>query len=91
MKTITENETGRSKYLFADDKPVAIQESQILVGDPNNLDFIIADLNSGNCTLHENISDPPADWIGNKYTYDGSEWTQDPDWEDAPLDPPEPA
>ena len=82
MKTIVENATNLSKYLFADDKPVDMQAGQINVGDPANLDFIIGDLNSGNSTLHENVTDAPADWVGNKYTYDGTTWTQDPNWVD---------
>jgi len=82
MKTIVENATNLSKYLFEDDKAVDMQAGQINVGDPANLDFIIGDLNSGNSTLHENVTDAPADWFGNKYTYDGTVWTQDPNWVD---------
>jgi hypothetical protein len=82
MKTIVENATNLSKYLFEDDKAVDMQAGQINVGDPANLDFIIGDLNSGNSTLHENVTDAPADWFGNKYTYDGTTWTQDPNWVD---------
>jgi hypothetical protein len=80
VKTITENGTNLSKYLFADDKPVELQSGQINVGDSDALDFIIGDLNAGNATLHENVTDAPADWYGNKYTYDGTTWTQNPNW-----------
>ena len=82
MKTIVENATNLSKYLFEDDKAVDMQAGQINVGDPDNLDFIIGDLNSGNSTLYENVTDAPEDWFGNKYTYDGTTWTQDPNWVD---------
>jgi hypothetical protein len=82
MKTIVENATNLSKYLFEDDKAVDMQAGQINVGDPDNLDFIIGDLNSGNSTLYENVTDTPEDWFGNKYTYDGTVWTQDPNWVD---------
>jgi hypothetical protein len=82
MKTIVENATNLSKYLFDDDKAVDMQAGQINVGDPASLDFIIGDLNSENSTLHENVTDAPTDWIGNKYTYDGTTWTQDPNWVD---------
>ena len=82
MKTIVENSTNLSKYLFADDKAIDIQAGKIDVGDPANLDFIIGDLNSGNSTLYENVTDAPAEWVGNKYTYDGTTWTQDPNWVD---------
>lgn len=82
MKTITENGTNLSKYLFDDDKPVSIQSDRVNVGDPDSLDLVIGDLNSGNCTLYENVTDAPADWHGCKYTYDGTAWAQHPDWVD---------
>lgn len=82
MKTIVENATNLSKYLFDDDKPVDMQTGQINVGAPANLDFIIGDLTSGNATLHENVTNAPADWTGNKYTFDGTTWTQDSNWVD---------
>jgi len=80
VKTITQNGTNLSKYLFADDKPVDIQADRINVGSPDNLDFIVGDLNSGNSTLYENVTDAPSDWSGDKYAYDGTTWTQNPDW-----------
>ena len=46
MKTIIENSTNCSKYLFADDKQVNVKADCIEVGDPANLDFIIGDLNA---------------------------------------------
>lgn len=82
MKTIVENSTNLSKYLFEDDMPLNIGSEEIAVGDPANLDFYIGDLNSSNCTLHENVTNAPADWIGNKYTFDGTTWTQDSNWVD---------
>lgn len=82
MKTIIENSTNISKYLFEDDKAIDIQADKINVGDPANLDFIIGDLNSNNATLHENVTNSPADWAGCKYMFDGTTWTQNPDWVD---------
>ena len=82
MKTIVENDSNLSKYLFEDDKEVDMLPNQINVGDPANLDFIVGDLNSGNSSLYENVTDAPADWAGNKYTYDWTTWTQDPNWVD---------
>lgn len=82
MKTIVENSTNLSKYLFENDMPLNIGSEEIAVGDPANLDFYIGDLNSSNCTLHENVTNAPADWIGNKYTFDGTTWTQDSNWVD---------
>ena len=67
MKTIVDNATNTSRYLFADDKPVNVTATHIEVGDPANLDFIIGDLNSGNATVIESVTEPD-DWFGCKYT-----------------------
>ena len=69
MKTIIENGTNCSKYLFADDKQVNITATNVEVGDPANLDFIVGDLNSNNATLIENVTEPD-DWYGCKYIYE---------------------
>lgn len=80
MKTITETSTGLSKYLLDDAKAVTMTADNITVGDP--AEFIIGDLNSGNATLTENVTNAPEDWSGNKYTFDGTTWTLNPDWVD---------
>lgn len=83
MKTIVENATSLSKYLFDDTEVVVLNEDNIVVGDPAK--FIIADLNVTTATVYENVT-APADWIGNKYTFDGTDWALDPDWVDpTPL------
>ena len=46
MKTITENSTKLSKYLFEDSKAVDMGSDKITVGNPSSPDFYIADLNS---------------------------------------------
>lgn len=74
MKTIVEIATGLSKYVFEDDASVIMGADNIVT--PN---FIIGDLNTGNATMHEGVT-PPADWSGNKYTFDGTTWTANPDW-----------
>jgi hypothetical protein len=86
MKTIVENATNLSKYLFDDSTNLSIQATHIEVGDPENLDFIIGDLNSGNSTLIENITNSPADWIGNKYRFNEGSWEQNADWVDPEAD-----
>ena len=65
MKTIVDNATNTSRYLFADDKSVTMGSDTIIVGDP--AEFIIGDLNSGNSTLIEGVTEP-EDWYGCKYT-----------------------
>jgi len=85
MKTIIENETNCSKYLFSDDKQINITEEFIEVGDPDNLDFIISDLNSDNATLVEGVTGPD-DWFGCKYNYVNDAWELCPDWVDPRLE-----
>ena len=85
MKTITENSTKLSKYLFEDSKTITVESDRIVIGDTSNPDSIICDLNSSNATLTENVTDAPSDWIGCKYTYDPAadpKWVQDSNWED---------
>jgi len=76
MKTIIENSTNQSKYIFADDAVVTLSEQNIVTPD-----FIIGDLNSTNATLIEGVS-LPDDYVGCKYLYDAGEWTLNPDWVD---------
>ena len=76
MKTIVQNESNYSSYVFEDDTEVTISSDNIAT--PN---FIISDLNSSNSTMHENVT-PPDDWVGNKYTFDGTTWAANPDWVD---------
>ena len=80
MKTIVETVTGLSKYLLEDDVSVTVNSDHIVVGDP--AEFIIGDLNSDNATVYENLANTRSDWMGNKYTFDGTTWTQNPDWVD---------
>ena len=85
MKTITENATKLSKYLFEDSKSVSMESDKIIVGDPSSPDFWIGDLNSGNATLTENVTDAPSNWKGNRYTYDPAadpKWVANSDWID---------
>jgi hypothetical protein len=84
MKTIVENTTNLSKYLLNDDVTVTLNEDTIVVGDPAM--FIVADLNASTVTVYEGVT-APADWIGNKYTFDGTNWTLNPDWvQPAPVE-----
>ncbi len=80
MKTILETSTKLSKYLLADDVVITATANDITVGDPAQ--FIIADLNSGNTTIVENVTNAPEDWMGNKYKLDGTTWSANPDWVD---------
>tara|TARA_R100001460_G_scaffold16268_1_gene35639 strand:+ start:2033 stop:2287 length:255 start_codon:yes stop_codon:yes gene_type:complete len=78
MKTIVETATGLSKYLLEDDVSITANSDHIIVGDPAKL--IIGDLGAGDVTITENVTNAPSDWTGNKYTFDGTTWTLNPDW-----------
>jgi len=80
MKTIVETSTGLCKYLLADDVDITATATEITVGDPPQ--FIINDLNSTIVTVTDNVTNAPSDWIGNKYTFDGTTWSANPDWVD---------
>jgi hypothetical protein len=67
MKTIVDSLNNVSKYLVEDDYPINVTANFIEMGDPSNLDLIISDLNSGNATVIEDVTEPD-DWFGNKYT-----------------------
>ena len=84
MKTIVETSSGLSKYLLADDVTITATAENITVGDPAQ--FIIGDLNSTTVTVTDNVTNAPEDWTGNKYTFDGTTWTLNPDWVDPTLD-----
>lgn len=74
MKTIIENDTRLSKYIFDDDVQINLLDSVI-----ETPFFIVSDLNKNNASLFEQVS-APADWVGNKYCFDGQSWTIAPDW-----------
>ena len=72
MKTLVENATGVSKYVFADDAAVILTADKITT--PN---FVIGDLNSTNTTLVDNVT-PPIDWEGGKYIFNNGAWSRAP-------------
>ena len=92
MKTIIENSTKLSKYLLDDETPVVFLKSQIHVGDPDNLDFIIDDLDEGNSSMVENVpvvTDGPTvtvSYAGNfrapdvEDTWEGNKFLYDGGW-----------
>ena len=83
MKTIVETSSGLSKYLLADNVAINATAENITVGDPAQ--FIIGDMNSTTVTITENVTNAPEDWSGNKYFFDGTAWTLNPDWVDPTL------
>jgi hypothetical protein len=81
MKTLTKD--NLSIYIFSNDTKLEITHDHIVVGDP--IQFIIADCNSQNTVLHENIT-PPEDWSGHKYFFDGIDWSTNSNWVDHTLE-----
>tara|TARA_B100001540_G_scaffold312717_1_gene334334 strand:- start:421 stop:879 length:459 start_codon:yes stop_codon:yes gene_type:complete len=79
MKTLVSKDTNISLYLWADSVTVNIGSESTVVGDPSNPDFIIADCNTSNATLHSSV-DNKSDWYGWKYKHDGSAWSTNADW-----------
>lgn len=75
MKTLTKNQI--SLYLFEDDEVLNPTPTSIIVGDP--IKFTVADCNSENTILHEEVT-APSDWFGGKYLFDGTDWTLNPNW-----------
>lgn len=82
MRVIVETATGLSKYVFADNEVIVSLPDHIKIGDP--LRFIIGDLGSGDVTITDNVTNVPQDWIGNKYLFDGTTWTLNPNWVEEP-------
>lgn len=77
MKTLVKD--NKSIYIFDDAEVLDITADNIQVGEPARL--IISDCNSSNITLYTDVT-PPEDWIGHKYLFDGTTWTENPDWVD---------
>ena len=74
MKTLVENSSKLSKFIFEDADVVTMEERRIVCPK-----FIIACHNQNDSTMYEGVT-PPDDWAGNKYTFDGTSWTLNPDW-----------
>lgn len=83
MQTIVERSTLLSKYIADSDAIITAGPEGILFGNPPL--FIISDLNSENSLVYSDV-EPPSDWFGNKYFFDGDAWTLNPDWVDPLLE-----
>ena len=78
MKVIVKNDGNVVKFAEDDSTTITSTTDSITVGDP--AENIILQLNSTNATVYENVTDVPDDWVGNKYCYDGTTWTQNANW-----------
>ena len=62
MKTIVENSTKLSKFLYEDDKQILMEEDRITIGPVNNPDLYVGCHSKNDCTLYENIEGPSETW-----------------------------
>lgn len=76
MKTITFNFNNSSAYIFPDDTTLIASAENITTPT-----FIIGDMNSGNTTIHTGVT-PPENWQGNRYSFDGTTWSEVAGWVD---------
>ena len=76
MQTIIHNDTNMSAYIFEDDVVITAIASQTTA---SSLSFIIGDMKTSNSTIYTGVT-PPEDWDGCKYCFDGTTWTENPNW-----------
>jgi len=79
MQTITFNSNNVSAYTFDDAHTLTASADSITTPT-----FIIGDMNSSNATIHTGTT-PPADWQGNRYTFDGTTWAEVTGWVDPKV------
>jgi len=68
MKTLIENSTKLSKFMFEDSVVINQTSATTTIGNPPEL--VIGDLGSSNSTVIEDLSNVPSDWHAERYTYD---------------------
>jgi hypothetical protein len=74
MQTITHNGSNTSAYILADDDTITATSVNTTCPD-----FIISDMNTSNSVIHTGVT-PPEDWVGGKYFFDGTNWTDNPEY-----------
>lgn len=80
MKTIVENSTNESIFLFADSEHVTLGNEKASIGSPERK--IISCVNSSSHTLFEDVAEPEDFW-GHKYLYTESNgWELNPSFVD---------
>tara|TARA_R110000744_G_scaffold13871_1_gene39979 strand:- start:10 stop:324 length:315 start_codon:yes stop_codon:yes gene_type:complete len=86
-KTITRKSNNVSVFVLHDDATVdlaATPNATVRGNTGGKVDFDIGDMNSGNATLHTDVT-APADWQGNRYEFDGTTWTEVAGWVDPKV------
>lgn len=83
-KTITRKSNNVSVFVLHNDATVdlaATPNATVRGNTGGSVDFDISELNSSNATVHEGVT-APGDWQGNRYTFDGTTWTEVDGWVD---------
>ena len=82
MKTIVRNDNNVSLYLLPNDT-VITQDLNKTVFTKDSLVYHVADCNTSNTTVYENVTSPPS-WSGWKYLYtEENGWDLNEDWPPA--------
>ena len=82
MKIIVENETKLVKFLLEDVVEIHPTPDHIMLNRDGKDILKIACHNEDDCTVFRNIENAPEDYMGNKYTYENSEFTLVDGWTD---------
>ena len=86
-KTITRKSNNVSVFVLHNDATVdlaATPNATVRGNTGGSVDFDIGELNSSNATVHEGVT-APGDWQGNRYTFDGTTWTEVSGWVDPKV------
>ena len=75
MKTITDNTTKLSLFLYNDDRTVSIGSNGTVVAATASDKYE----SIGENTLHTDVTEP-TNWQGTKYTFDGTTWALNPNF-----------
>ena len=79
MKTLVKD--NLSVYIFQDSEVVNIGAERTIIGNPEQI--VIADCNSTNSVMYENVT-LPENWVGTKYSYINGVWAINPSYRDRP-------
>lgn len=76
MIILTNKTTGISFMKLEDSGSVFLNVDNIII---NNTDFVYG-RNISNVSVYKDVADTPADWDADKYIYDGTTWSTNPDY-----------
>ena len=85
MQTLVDTATGISHYVFNDGRTITISSTGTVVSPISEdkyeviEELIIPSMTTSNTTKHTGVTEP-VDWVGNKYKFDGSNWTKNTDF-----------